>query len=161
MFIKFFEHIRVGEQTDLGSHEFTADEMVGFAGRFDPQPFHVDAQKAAESHFGALCASGWHTAAICQRLTIARRTALAAETNPPQRGFHARLGPSPGFRQLQWLRPVYVGDTIDFASRVVDKTELHSRPDWGLVTCRSEGRDRNSECVFGVTVQLYVERTSA
>ncbi len=161
MFIKFFEHIRMGEQTELGNHEFSHDEMIAYADRYDPQHFHVDDEAAERSVFRGLIASGWHTAAVCQRLTISKRSELAEQTPVPGRGFHARLGPSPGFRQLQWLKPVYAEDVIGFSSRVVEKAELRARPEWGIVTSRSEGRNQTGTLVFGVTVQFYVERTPA
>ena len=66
--MKFFEDIRVGETVEIGSHVFTAEDIKTFAQRFDPQPFHVDDEAAARSHFGRLCASGWHTACVWMRL---------------------------------------------------------------------------------------------
>ena len=87
--------------------------------RYDPQPFHLDEAAAARSHFGALCASGWHTAAIWMRLMVDYRTrdgdAARARGEPV-----AALGPSPGFRELKWLKPVYVGDTITYATEVIE-----------------------------------------
>ena len=68
--MKFFEDIAVGERIELGRHIFTADAIKAFARRFDPQPFHLDEAAAARSHFGALVASGWHTAAIWMRLMV-------------------------------------------------------------------------------------------
>ncbi len=65
--MKFFEDIRVGETADIGRHTFTAEDIKAFAARFDPQPFHVDEAAAARSHFGRLCASGWHTACVWMR----------------------------------------------------------------------------------------------
>ena len=68
--MKFFEDIGVGEISDIGRHTFTAEDIKGFAARFDPQPFHLDEAAAARSHFGRLCASGWHTACVWMRLLI-------------------------------------------------------------------------------------------
>src|SRR5579871_4910139 len=65
--LTYFEDLRVGTRTEVGSHTFTAEEIKAFAREFDPQPFHLDEEAAARSHFGALCASGWHTAAVCLR----------------------------------------------------------------------------------------------
>ena len=59
--MKFFEDIRVGETAEIGRHTFEAEEIKAFAARFDPQPFHLDEVAAERSHFGRLCASGWHT----------------------------------------------------------------------------------------------------
>jgi acyl dehydratase len=157
MYAGFFEEIRVGEQAVLGSHTFTAAEIKAFAARFDPQPFHMDEAKGRASHFGALCASGWHTAAICQRLAVAHRAALVAEMDGTGRAV-AELGPSPGFRELKWLRPVCAGDTIAYTSRVIEKTELPSRPAWGLVTSLVEGRNQHGERAFAYNGELYLQR---
>ncbi len=62
--MRFFEDIEIGVTEQLGSYTFTAEEIKRFAAKYDPQPFHMDEKAAAESHFGALCASGWHTAAV-------------------------------------------------------------------------------------------------
>ncbi|HZE47840.1 MAG TPA: MaoC/PaaZ C-terminal domain-containing protein, partial [Xanthobacteraceae bacterium] len=69
--MRFFEDMRVGERTELGQHTFSADEIKAFARHFDPQRFHVDEEAAARSHFGALCASGWHTTAMFMRFFVA------------------------------------------------------------------------------------------
>ena len=68
--MKFFEDIRVGETSEIGRHTFTAEDIKTFAARFDPQPFHLDEAAGARSHFGGLCASGWHTACVWMRLLI-------------------------------------------------------------------------------------------
>jgi len=104
--MKFFEDIRVGEITNLGRHTFTADDIKAFAARFDPQPFHLDEAAAARSHFSRLCASGWHTACVWMRLTVNYRRREGEELR--SRGEQAaQLGPSPGFRDLKWPKPVY------------------------------------------------------
>jgi len=157
MYARFFEEIRVGEQAMLGSHTFTAQEIKAFAARFDAQPFHMDEASARASHFGALCASGWHTAAVCQRLAVAHRARQVEELLAAGRPA-AELGPSPGFRELKWLRPVYAGATIAFSNRVIAKTDLRSRPAWGLVTGLVEGRDQRGETVFAYTGELYLQR---
>ena len=66
----YFEDIVVGEEHVLGSHTFTADEIIAFATKYDPQPFHLSEEAAAKSQFGQLCASGWHTAAMFMRLSV-------------------------------------------------------------------------------------------
>ena len=68
--MKFFEDIALGERAELGSHTYTADDIKRFARKYDPQPFHLDEAAAARSHFGALCASGWHTASVWMRLMV-------------------------------------------------------------------------------------------
>jgi acyl dehydratase len=141
----------------IGGHTFTADEIKAFARQFDPQPFHIDEAAAARSHFGALCASGWHTAAMWMRLRIlhGRRddAARAARGEP-----NATLGPSPGFRDLKWLKPVYAGDTIDYASEVVEKRVSNSRPGWGLIHVRNTGTNQKGELVLSFISTAFVER---
>ena len=95
--MKFFEDIRVGETVEIGSHVFTAEDIKTFAQRFDPQPFHVDDEAAARSHFGRLCASGWHTACVWMRLLIDIRRREDDERRARGEAV-AQLGPSPGFR---------------------------------------------------------------
>ncbi len=106
----FFEDIVVGERDEIGAHTFTAEEIKRFARAFDPQPFHLDEAAAEESHFGRLCASGWHTLAVWMKLNVRhlQRRARASARRPACR--LARLGPSPGFDELKWLKPVYAGD---------------------------------------------------
>lgn len=158
MYARFFEEIRIGEQATLGSHTFTAQEIKSFAARFDPQPFHIDEAAGRASHFGALCASGWHTAAICQRLAVAHRAAAIEAMASAGRTAIAEVGPSPGFRELKWLRPVYAGDTIAYSNRVIAKSELRSRPAWGLVVGLLEGRNQSGEMVYACNGELYLQR---
>ena len=75
--LAYFDDLTVGETNEIGSYHFTAENIIRFAKSFDPQPFHIDPEAAAKSHFGALCASGWHTGAACMRQLIDRRMALA------------------------------------------------------------------------------------
>jgi len=155
--MKFLEDIRVGDKTELGRHTFTAEEIKSFAERFDPQPFHVDAAAAARSHFGGLVASGWHTGSICIRLLVQHR--LREEDAMRARGEAVgRTGPSPGFRELKWVKPVHAGDTISFASEVIEKRAALSRPDKGLVLARNTGANQAGELVFSFISILFVDR---
>src|SRR5262245_62846655 len=125
--MKFFEDLKIGERWVLGTHKFTTGGIKNFARRFDPQLFHVDEEAAKRSHFGALCASGWHTSSVWIGLMIeylqnedARMRARGERT--------AIFGPSPGFRELKWIKPVYVDDVITYASEVVELHPSKSRP---------------------------------
>jgi acyl dehydratase len=157
--MKYFEDIAVGEVYALGRHIFTADEIKAFAARFDPQLFHLDEASAAQSHFGALCASGWHTALTWVRLMVAyrRRQAEAARGRGEA---VAGVGPALGFRELKWMKPVYVGDTVDYASEVVETRVSNSRPGFGLMTIRSTGVNQNGETVISFLSTTFVERRS-
>lgn len=149
----WFEDVEVGKTVELGSHLFTDEAIVAFARRYDPQPFHVDHEAARRSHFGALCASGWHTAVVWMRLNVEARKREAAKENGASLD---ALGPSPGFQDLQWLKPVYAGDTIRYSSRVTEKRALKSRAGWGLVTSRNEGWNQRGELAFGFTGHVFV-----
>jgi acyl dehydratase len=158
--MKFFEDIAVGERFEIGRQTFGADDIKAFARRFDPQPFHLDEAAAARSHFGALCASGWHTAAVWMRLMVdyQRREddARRARGEPV-----AALGPSPGFAGLKWLKPVYAGDTIAYSTEVVATRPSNSRPGWGLMTIRNTGVNQKGEPVISFTSVAFVERRKA
>lgn len=155
--MKFFEDIAVGERMELGRHTFDAEGIKAFARHFDPQPFHLDEAAAARSHFGALCASGWHTAAVWMRLMV--DTERREDEARRRRGEPvATLGPSPGFKELKWLKPVYVGDTISYATEVVQTRASESRPEWGLITIRNSGVNQKGEPVISFVSVAFVER---
>ena len=155
--MKFFEDIQVGDVCEVGRYTFTADNIKAFANRFDPQPFHIDEEAAARSHFGALVASGWHTALAWMRLMIDHRRrmdeAMLARGEPV-----ASIGPALGFRELKWLKPVYVGDIIEYKSEVTELRLSNSRPRFGLMTFRSTGVNQNSEPVISLVSTTFVER---
>ena len=155
--MRFFEDIPVGERSRIGSHSFTVEEIKRFAGAFDPQPFHIDEAAAEKSHFGRLCASGWHTLAVWMRLNI-RDMQQNGQERAAAGAPAARMGPSPGFDALKWLRPVYAGDTIAFETQVTSKRVSRSRPHWGLVTMESTGRNQDGEVVVSFTGHVFVER---
>ena len=155
--MKFFEDIRVGEISELGRHTFTAEDIKAFAARFDPQPFHLDEAQAARSHFGALCASGWHTACVWIRLLIRYRRREDEELRGRGEPV-AQMGPSPGFRDLEWLRPVYAGDTVSYATEVVETRPLNSRPAWGIIFVRNTGVNQRGEPVISFVSSAFVER---
>jgi acyl dehydratase len=155
--MKYFEDIRIGDKSELGRHTFTAEDIRSFAERYDPQPFHLDEEAAARSHFGALVASGWHTGSVCIRLIIQQR--LREEEAMRARGEPVgRTGPSPGFRDLKWLKRVYVGDTITYASEVIETREVQSRADKGLMFARNTGTNQAGELVFSFISAVFVDR---
>jgi acyl dehydratase len=154
--MKLFEDIAIGERDEIGKVTFTAGEIKAFAAEFDPQPFHLDEEAAARSHFGALCASGWQTVALWMRCMVAYRQredeALRARGATP-----ARNGPAVGFRDLKWIKPVYVGDTVTYSVEIVAKRESASRPGWGLVTTRGSGVNQHGEPVFSFDTTAFVQ----
>lgn len=155
--MRYFEDVQVGEVFAIGRHTFTAEEIKAFAARFDPQLFHLDEAAAEQSHFGALCASGWHTAVTWMRLMVGYRRRAAEEARARGEPV-ARVGPAVGFRDLKWLRPVYVGDTIDYQSEVIATRASNSRPEVGLMTIRASGLNQNGEPVLSFISTAFVER---
>jgi acyl dehydratase len=155
--VKYFDDIKVGDVLMTGRHVFNADEIKSFAARFDPQLFHIDEEEAARSHFGALCASGWHTASAWMRLFVDHRRAesdaMRARGEPV-----AGSGPALGFRDLKWLKPVYVGDAIDYKSEVTQLRVSNSRPGWGLLTILTTGVNQNAAPVISFSSTTFVER---
>jgi acyl dehydratase len=155
--MKFFEDIHVGEMSDIGRHTFTAEDIKSFATRFDPQPFHLDEEAAARSHFGALCASGWHTACVWMRLMIEYRRREDEERRARGEAV-AQLGPSPGFRDLKWIKPVFAGDTVSYGIEILETRPLNSRPGWGMIFTRNTGLNQHGEPVISFISSAFVER---
>ncbi|MEI8183847.1 MAG: MaoC family dehydratase, partial [Desulfomonile sp.] len=97
---RYFEDYVPGSVHEFGSIAVEEAEMINFARRFDPQPFHIDPEAAKQSIFGGLIASGWHTASLAMRLLVDHYISHVAS-----------LG-SPGVDELRWLKPVRPGDTL-------------------------------------------------
>jgi acyl dehydratase len=155
--MRFFEDITVGQRRELGSFTFTAEGIKRFAAQFDPQRFHLDEEEGRKSLFGGLAASGWHVASACMKLLVAEGQRLAREA--AARGEQlAPWGPSPGFRELRWIRPVLAGDTISFATEVVSLRPSSSRPGWGILEGRHTGINQRNELVFSVLATAFVPR---
>jgi acyl dehydratase len=158
--MKFFDDMKIGERREFGKHQFSAEDIKCFARSFDPQPFHLDEDAAKKSHFGGLCASGWHTTAACMRLIVDYHKRLAAEMIA--RGERpAKIGPSPGFKNLKWLKPVLAGDTVTFASEVIELRPSASRPQWGVVRMRTVGTNQKGERVYEIENAAFIERRAA
>ena len=135
----YWEDLDVGSKTEFGSYDVTREEVLEFARKYDPQPFHLSDEAAAKTHFGRIAASGWHTAAMTMRVIV------DALTRQPQAG----LG-SPGVDELRWLRPVYPGDTLNVRGEIIEKTPSRSKP--GLGTIRTKTTVTNQD---GVDVMQY------
>ena len=116
----YLDDLEVGQTTYFGSYEVTRDEVIEFARKYDPQPFHLSDEAAAKTHFGRLAASGWHTCAMS--MAVIARHVVATE--------QAGLG-SPGVDELRWLKPVFPGDTLHVSSRIVEVRPSRSKPEIG------------------------------
>jgi len=149
---QYFEDVAIGVRRVAGSYTFTAEEIIRFAKRYDPQPFHTDVDAAKRGPFGGLIASGWHTVAVWMKVTV---TNHALEGNP---GGTVRAGVSPGFEDLKWLKPVRPGTTLIYSSEVIEKVDLKSRPEWGLIKSRNEARDESGELYMSFIGKGFVAR---
>ena len=105
--------------------ESSREEVIDFARKYDPQPFHLDDEAAAKTHFGRISASGWHTCAMTMSMLVANLTANK----------QAGLG-SPGVDELRWKKPVYPGDTLRCETEVIEKRRSASRPEMGVYRSR-------------------------
>jgi acyl dehydratase len=157
--MRFFEEMEVGQRQELGSFTFTAEGIKKFAAQFDPQRFHLDEEEGKKSLFGGLAASGWHVGCVCMKLLVAGAGREAKEA--AARGEEVAVwGPSPGFRELRWIKPVLAGDTIGFASEIETKRTSDKRPEWGIVQTRFAGTNQRGELVFSLLATGFVPQRS-
>ena len=158
--MRFFEDLNVGDRSEIGAFTFTAADIKRFAEKFDPQRFHLDEEEGRKSLFGGLAASGWHVASVCMKLLVAEVKRQTEEALA--RGEEVAVwGPSPGFSDLRWIKPVLAGDTISFVSEVISKRTSASRPGWGLVQARNSGTNQRGEEVFSILAMAFVPRRSS
>jgi acyl dehydratase len=147
--MRYFEDVEVGEVHEFGEYHLTEDEVVEFGERYDPQPFHVDAEAAEESMFGELVASGWHTASMSMRMLV---------EGPDGGEERASMG-SPGVDELRWHQPVKPGETLSLRTEVLEKRPSESRDDRGYVKSRLETYNGDGELVMSwVATTIYKRR---
>jgi len=123
--VQYYEDLEVGTVQRFGAYRVTREEVIDFASRYDPQPFHLSDEAAAGTHFGRLSASGWHSCAMVMSMIV--------ENMADNR--QAGLG-SPGLDELKWLHPVFPGDTLRCESELLQKRRSASRPEMGLFKSR-------------------------
>jgi len=158
--MRFLEDMEVGQRREVGSFTFTPDSIKAFAVQFDPQPFHLDEEAGKRSLFGGLAASGWHIAAVCMKLMVTSRQREAEEE--AARGEPVAVwGPSPGFRDMRWFKPVLAGDTITYANTIESVRPSDSRPEWGILQARNTGTNQRGELVFTFLATAFVPRRPA
>jgi acyl dehydratase len=145
----YFEDLPVGAVLEFGDTEVTEREIVEFARRYDPQPFHVDREAGKQSIFGGLCASGWHTCAMMMRMWVDNY--LTPEGS---------LG-SPGIDELRWRKPVFPGDRLRCCIEVLEATPSRSRPYMGSVRQRCELRNQHDEVVLSLIGISFFRRRPA
>src|SRR5258708_5764898 len=185
-----FEDFPLGHFGTLGPRHVTREEILAFAAEFDPQPMHLDEEAASRSMLKGLSGSGWHLCSIMMRMMVDGFVGRAASLGSPggndtrwraplrpgddpmlhvglAAGTAARgeklaaLGPSPGFRELRWIKPVLAGDTISFASEVEQLRTSEKRPEWGILQARNTGTNQRGELVFSLLATAFVARRNA
>lgn len=135
--MRYFEDIEIGAVQRFGNYEVTREEVLEFANKYDPQAFHLDDEAAAKTHFGRVSASGWHTCAMTMRMMVENML----------ENQQAGLG-SPGVDSIEWLRPVYPGDTLRCESETIEKRRSKSKPEMGIMKGRATVFNQNDEPVM-------------
>jgi acyl dehydratase len=146
----YFEDLEIGRETHFGSYEVTREEVLEFAGKYDPQPFHLSDEAAAKTYFGRLSASGWHTCAMT--MGVIARAVVREE--------QAGLG-SPGIDELRWLKPVYPGDTLHVSGKIIEKTPSRSKPEIGSFRTRTTVTNQDGVPVLRFTSIVLIRRRPA
>ncbi len=155
----FLEDMKIGHRRELGTFTFTAEAIKTFAREFDPQPFHLDEEAGRNSLFGGLVASGWHVASVCMKLIVADGVRARQEAEARGEEFGTG-GPSPGFRDLNWLKPVFAGDTLTYSSEIVSARATASRPGWGIVQSKSVAVNQRGEEVYSFLGSVFLPQRS-
>ena len=141
----YLEDLTVGLRFTTGTLTVTEAEIKEFAGRYDPQPFHLDDTAARRTLFGGLAASGWHTAAMTMRLLVESGAPLA-------------WGIIGGGGEIAWPRPTRPGDVLHVEGEVMEITPSKSKPDRGIVLMKSETRNQDGDTVQVTAMKLVVPR---
>lgn len=144
--MRYWEDFHVGETDQLGSYEVTREEILDFARRWDPQPFHLDEEAAAAGPFGGLAASGWHTAAMFMRLFVEGIMNKSASMG------------SPGVESMRWTAPVRPGDVLTGRVRVVESYPSERRADRGTVITESEVLNQDGTVVMTMRARGHFRR---
>ena len=147
---RYLDDLIPGQRFTTPGLTLTEAEIIDFAWRYDPQPFHLDASAAANSPYGGLIASGFQSLAICFRLFI--QSGLLADSS---------MG-SPGIDELRWLAPVRPGDTLHSEIEVLEVKPSSSKPDRGIARLRYNAVNQHQEAVLSfIVIHLLRRKTSA
>jgi acyl dehydratase len=155
--VMWFEDVPLGEKITIGSYTFTEENIIAFARKYDPQPFHLDKEAAARSPYGGLIASGWHTAVVWMKRMIATRHARVAAGEERTQANYV----SPGVRDIRWLKPVRPGMTLTYTNESFAKRDWPSRPEFGLLEGKNEARDDNGTLVYSFVNRVLIARRPA
>ncbi len=143
---QYLDDLKVGQTFKSNGATVTESDIIGFALKYDPQPFHLDVVEAAKSPYGGLIASGFQTLAYCFRLFI--QTGVFLESS---------IG-SPGIDELRWLAPVRPGDTLYTEVDVLDVRPSSSKPDRGIARLKYQARNQHGDVVLTFLVNHLLKR---
>ncbi len=144
--LTYYEDLVVGTINRFGAYAVTREEVLEFAAKYDPQPFHLSDEAAAQTHFGRISASGWHTGAMAMRMVV--------DDMAERR--HAGLG-SPGIDELRWVKPVYPGDTLTCESELLSKRRSKSRPEMGIIKGATRVFNQHGDLVMAYTANGMIQ----
>ncbi len=143
---RYAEDYLPGQVFNVGSHAFSAAEIIAFSSEWDPHPFHINEEAARQTMFGGLIASGWHTALVMMRM-MHQGGFLSLETS---------IG-SPGHEELKWLRPVRPGELLR-GQVVVNSVRISkSRPEMGFVNNTATLTNPSGEVVYSLTSNAIIK----
>ena len=145
--MQYLDDIAVGDRASFGRYEVTREEVLDFARKYDPQPFHLSDEGAAETHFGRLAASGWHTCSMTMAMLVAHMK------EQPQ----ASLGAA-GIDELRWLKPVHPGDVLRCETEVLDVRPSQSRPEMGSIRSQMTTFNQKDEPVLRFVALALLRR---
>ena len=148
--MKYLEDMVVGSETIFGSYAVTREEVLEFARKYDPQPFHLSDEEAAKTHFGRIAASGWHTTAMTMAVLV-----KYLESDP-----QAGLGAA-GIDELRWKIPVYPGDTLTMSGKILEVTPSRSKPDIGSIRTQTIVRNQDDKVVMTFISIVLMRRRPA
>lgn len=142
---RYFEDFAVGDLFTLGSVTVDETEMLEFSRIYDPQPFHIDPDAAAQSHFGGIIASGWHTGAMMMRLLTEGFLGVAS------------MG-SPGLESLAWPTPVRAGDVLTLSVEVLEGRTSKTNPEMGILKVRQFLLNQHDDLAFDAMAVMMIAR---
>lgn len=148
--MKYFDDMQIGDTASFGSYPVTREEVLAFAEKYDPQPFHLSDEAAAKTHFGRMAASGWHSCAMSMAMLVEYMKAN------PQAGLGAA-----GVDELRWLKPVFPGDTLRCQTELLEKKASEKRPERGSTRSRLTMFNQHDEPVLTFIARALVGRRPA
>lgn len=145
----YFEDLTIGQTFKAGPTVVTESEVIAFASKYDPQPFHTDAAKAKDTFFGELVASGWHTAAMTMRMIL--------EASPPMKG--GMVGRT--IEKMNWPRPVRPGDELSLTIEILELFPASKLPTHGMMRTKNTVTNQHGKTAMDMDVVIFVPRKSA